>query len=194
MPGFKIGSDQSIDGPSNKVELHRQHRWKISSIGIPIGAGSQFGSGTNTSRTVPHDRNNITFYAHSIQLPQLSFEEERILGGSVYYKIAKKAIWNDVTIKFYDLYGTYKIFKEWQDKIWDPQRGIKWASDYKGTVILQLTDGQNNTKQQYTLNGAYVKDVQHGDLSYSNTDIKLVTVIFAYDFADVDLSQDIQTN
>lgn len=182
MPGFSIiGSEQQ--SPKNDAEFHRAHRWYIRNIGLP-GAG-----GSSGTRTRAGSAGDPKLYAHTLQLPSLSFEEEKISGGaSNYYKIAKRAVWDNVTIKFYDVYGLYKIYRDWQDKIWTPDEGIKKASDYKGQPVFVLTDGQGNDSQIYTLINAYPINVNHGELSYTSNDIKLLTVTYSFDYATFELN------
>jgi hypothetical protein len=130
----------------------------------------------------------LTLFAQSIQLPSLAFEEEKVAGGaSNYYKIAKRATWENVTVKFYDVYGLYRIYKDWQDKIWTPQHGILPASEYKGTAEFALTDAEGEDIQNYRLINAYPVNVSHGDLSYTSADIKLLTVTYSFDYAEIKL-------
>jgi hypothetical protein len=165
MPGFNIQGSGN-NSPNHLVEFHRAHRWIIEALG--------------TEPTQPKER----LYAQSIQLPSVTFEEEKIKSGAaVEYKIAKKASWQDFTIKFYDVYGLYKLFDTWQKKVWNADAGIGRANDYKSDVILVLTDGEGKEKQKYTAFGAYPKSITHGDLSYASSDVKLLTVTYSYDFA-----------
>lgn len=169
MPGFNIGTGNPTY-PNPNAEFHRSHRWIIEELGVP---GMQ-----------PVER----LYAKSMQLPSLTFDEEKIKSGaSVVYKIAKKANWQPFTIKFYDTFGMYKGFKKWQDKIWTPEQGIGLACDYKSRVVLTLTDGLGVVKQRYTAIGAYPKSITHGELSYENSDVKLLTVAYSYDYATIEL-------
>ena len=169
MPGFNITA-RDTNGINNKSEFHRNHRWIIEELGTPTGA--------------PDER----LYAKSVQLPSLTFVEEKIKSGAtVEYKIAKKANWQDFTIKFYDVHGLYKHYKKWQDKIWSPSQGIGLATEYKSRVILALTNGEGEVMQRYTAIGAYPKSVTHGELSYENSDVKLLTVAYSYDWATIEL-------
>jgi hypothetical protein len=164
VPGFSIQGGAAFT-PNSKAEFHRQHRWIIDNLGDP---------------GMPIER----LYAQSVQLPSLTFDEEQIKTGStITYKIAKKANWQDFTIKFYDVYGLHKLFENWQRKIWNQTGGIGKASDYKSQVIIKLTDGDGATKQTYTAHGAYPKSITHGDLSYTSNEIKLLTVTYSYDYA-----------
>lgn len=165
MPGFQIG-DFPASGVKHNVEFHRQHRWRVDNPGL-------------ISQLEP----KLHLYAKEVTLPQLSFEEEKILGGSLYYKVARKAIWSDVTVTYYDVFGLYKEYEKWQRLIWDPSAGIKPAVEYKGPVVLSLTNGSGDAIQTFALTGAFPKDISHSNLSYTSSDIKLLKVTFSYDFA-----------
>lgn len=178
MPGF------TGTGPSNiGVEFHRQHRWLIEDLGIPI-------SGTRTRRAGPAVKQKAALYAQSLQLPALEFDQEIIKSPSLEYKVAKRAKWKNVTIKFYDVWGLYKEFEAWQSRIWNPNSGIQAANIYKGEPKFVLYDGKGKVKQRYTLKGAYPQSITHGELSYTSSDVKLLVVTYSYDFAEIKLFDD----
>jgi hypothetical protein len=186
MPGFAIGGGSGL---SNTARFHREHRWEIITLGIPSGAS---GVGRPNLRTITRSSaggggDPTKLYAKSIQLPALSFENEEVQGASHTYKFAKKAAWDDLTITFYDTFGLYKSLKTWQDMIWTPEDGIGVADKYKGNPIFGLTDEQGSLVQRYQLVGAYPRKISHGDLSYTNSDIKLLSVVFTYDWAQITL-------
>lgn len=182
MPGFFWGSG----GPANAkdVEFHRAHRWEIEDLGIPNATVS--GSVTRATASL-----NPRFYAQSLQLPNLTFEEEKVKSASLIYKVAKSAKYSNTVVKFYDLWGLHKVFKEWQDLIWTPEEGIKAAQDYKGIAIFNLTDGRGNDKQCYEIHGCYPVNVTHSELTYTNHNIKILTVTYSFDFARVTFKDDI---
>ena len=169
MPGFNIQT-HTPTGINPALEYHRSHRWVIDNLGMP--------SGMPTIHRL---------HAQSVQLPSLVLDEEKIKSGATLeYKIAKKANWQDITVKFYDVHGLYKLYQEWQDLIWNQEDGIGRADKYKGNVIIALTDGQGKKVQCYTAYGAYPKSITHGELSYTNSEVKLLTVTYSYDYAKVE--------
>jgi hypothetical protein len=174
MPGFSLEQGVTTT-PNNNAEFYRNHRWRIVSTGIPP--------------TVAVDPTRERVYAKSVQLPSVTFEEEKLKTGSaINYKIAKGANWQDFTIKFYDVYGLYDVYKQWQDAIWNQTEGIRPPSDYKGQPIIALTDHAGDARQTYTAFGAYPKSITHGDLSYENSEVKLLTVTYTYDYAEITFS------
>ena len=183
MPGFKILGSETNAGPTNMQEFNRAHRWRILDIGFPVPAGGGAGSGPAADKLL-----GAGLFAKSLQLPSLSFEEEKVAGGATtYYKIAKRALWENVTVTFYDTVSLYDIFKKWQDKIWTPEDGIKKASDYKGVATFLLTNNEGDRAQTFKLRNAYPSKIAHGELSYTNSDIKLLTVTYSYDFAEISI-------
>lgn len=204
MPGFAIKGQGS--GPPNNFEFHRQHRWVIEDLGLPTGtpanevsstgAGnivtgptrtrSQGGSGSAAPNGFGGPTRKVLF-AQSLQLPSLEFEEEVIKSPSVTYKVAKRAKWKNCVVKFYDVWGLFIEFDKWHQKIWTPDRGIQAAIDYKGEPKFVLTDGQGQVKQRYTLMGAYPLSIDHGELTYTSHEVKLLIVNYSYDYATVEL-------
>lgn len=178
MPGFIIGNGQSGPGPLANVEFHRSHRWVIHTLGIPASVG-----GTRTATSAFY-----RFYAKSLELPSLTLEEETVEGASVRYKFAKKAIWDNITISFYDVFGLYPALREWQKKIWTPERGLGLVNDYVGRPVFLLLDGQGTEQQRFELVGAYPSKISHGELSYASSEIKLLNVVFTFNWAEITLN------
>lgn len=177
MPGF------TGNGPNPKAEFHRQHRWIIQDLGIPSSSG-RAGQGI---RGESKKRAELALYARDLQLPVLEFDIESIKSPSLEYKVARRAKWRNCTVSFYDVYGLYKEFEKWQQAIWTPRTGLKPAIDYKGQPVFLLRDGKGAPKQKFTLRGAFPQSIDHGELSYTNSEIKVLTVTYAYDYADVEI-------
>ena len=177
MPGF------TGNGPSPKAEFHRQHRWIIEELGIPSSSGRP----GQALRGEAKKRSQLALYARDLQLPVLEFDIESIKSPSLEYKIAKHAKWRNCTVSFYDVYGLYKEFYKWQQEIWTPQTGLKAANAYKGQPVFALRDGKGKVRQRFTLKGAFPQSIDHGELSYTNSEIKVLTVTYAYDWAEIEV-------
>lgn len=183
MPGFFIGSGAS-GSVSATLEFHRTHRWAIQSLGAPSAVT---GGGSTTSATA--DRGSQPFlFAKSLKLPSLQFDEELIQGGSSPYSFAKVAVWQACEISFYDVFGLYALLKQWRDTIWSASAGMNVADNYKGQPIINLLDNDGNTTYSFKLVGAWPQHVHHGELNYTSSEIKLLTVTFKYDYAQDDQS------
>ena len=72
MPGFAINNTPTDTGSiDHKAEFHRAHRWRIENLGAPnIGIGIFEGN----------------LYAHTLELPSLTFEDEKVAGADLKYK------------------------------------------------------------------------------------------------------------
>lgn len=171
MPGFSIGGIGQ--GPSNKSEFHREHRWRVATLGMPTVSEIE----GLTDRLISHVK--------SIQLPSLSFEEEKVMGSSFYYKFAKAAIWEDVTVKFYDVFGQYENLRAWQRLIWEPLAGLRPANIYKGQPEFELIGSTGIVAQTFKLINAYPKKISHGELSMESSAVKILSVTFSFDWAEI---------
>ena len=139
MPGFAINQTDSSTSIDHKAEFHRAHRWRIQDLGIP--AGSTTSTGTFRPR----------LYANTLELPSLSFEEEKVDGASLKYKFPKRANWDNITISFYDVHGIHNRFDQWTKSIWTPEEGLNPANDFKGSSVFLLTDGSVEKMQTYNI-------------------------------------------
>lgn len=163
MPGFSIGNS-SEDGiyPDARIESHRAHRWQIFKLG-PIDG-----------RSLP------LIYTKSLKLPDISFDEELVDGASITYQFAKMVKYDDITITFYDVDGLYEQLIEWQKKIWTPEEGLKPANEYMDTCAFMIgqvdADGPSYI---LTAHNTWPKKVDHSELSYDRSDIKLITMTLA---------------
>jgi len=182
MPGFDISGNG--DSPSHKAEFHRAHRWSIVDIGAPPERAV-----TSASSPTSSALNMVTksFYAKSLQLPTITFEEVKVKAGSVTYKFPKRAEWENVTVEFYDVYGLHSLFNNWMSRIWTARSGIGLASDFMGSPIFELSDGMGERKQKFTLLNAYPLSVKHSELSYASSEIKLLSIVYSYSHAEIEL-------
>lgn len=173
MPGFNIGGGAGgVSEPNSQVEILRSHRWQIVTLGTP---------------DIRVNRATL-LYAKSLSLPGFTVEEEVVNGASLKYKFAKMVNWEDVSIEFYDVVGVFDDLKQWQDKVWTPATGIQPANSYKFRASFALTDGAGNNETEFTLHGAWPKQLSHSPLSYESSELKLVSLVLSYDFVTFDLA------
>lgn len=160
MPGFNLTRSASL---SDVGDVNRVHRWSIRQI---IGKSL-------VSRV----------YAAELSLPNFTMEEEILNGASIDYKIPKKAVYNDITVKFYDTFGIVATLEALRAKAHTWENGLARADAYMGETVLEMHDGYGNTTYAYRLINSYMKELSHSDLTYSNTDVKLVSVVIGYTYA-----------
>ena len=172
MPGFIIGGQPGGEGarePANTVETLRAHRWKIVNLNDEI-SGDVFGP---------------DIIAESLQLPNVDIEVQEVKGALITYKFAKSVRWDDVTVTFYDTAKLLpRLIEEWRDKVYTNEKGIRPHKGYKVDAAFELLDGAGNSQLKVTLKNSWIRRIMHGPLSYASSDIKIVTLIISYDFAE----------
>lgn len=173
MPGFVIGETASANSIDHKAEFHRAHRWRIEKLGVPI------------LNQILFEKSRL--YAHTLELPSLSFEDEKVDGASLKYKFPKRAVWDNVSVSFYDVHGLHIGLREWQLEMWTPEEGLRPANEFKRSAKFTLTDGKGEVKQTYTLVGCYPTKISHSELSASSSEIKLIYITYAFDYATIEI-------
>jgi hypothetical protein len=172
MPGFNINNQGS--GPSNNTETLREHRWLI----------KQLGSITD---------GNTLLFAKELTLPDFRAERQEVLGGTLWYKFAKSVKWEDCRVLFYDTGEIVPQLYKWRHKVFNVANGIgvhssaptKGGMDagYKQQCIFELLDGKGVAVHTVNLIGAWPSQISEGNLDYTSSAIKLVTVTLTYDYA-----------
>ena len=166
MPGFTIYTSEVGVATPKKVLL--KHQWTIAKLG-PLQINPE----------------SPASYARDITLPRISFDEEVVEGAAVKYKFAKFLGYDDVKVTFYDTEGLVLELYGWEAKIFTPATGIGVASDYKMSSKFQLLDGQNNVLYSITLENSWPKQISLGDLTYTESDAKIVELTLSYDFISI---------
>lgn len=164
MPGFNIGS--SGPGPSITADVYRAHRWKIVNLGE-----------NSVSRYE-------TVYAQSMTWPSVALEEESVMGAAINYKFAKAAVFEDVTVTFYDVLNLFDQLNDWQKKVYNPQDGIGLANDYKKESKFALTTENGDEAVKATLKNSWPKAITHSQLTYEASELKLVSLVLSYDWVE----------
>lgn len=166
MPGFNIGGGK---GPEANSERFRVHRWSVDKLGPAKG-------GVDIKHLV---------YAESLQLPSLSIESAEIKGYALSYKFAKSPKYEDVTVTFYADKELYEAVSKWHEKSFNIKDGLGYAADYKGPCEFTL---QGKTSLKFTLKQSWLKSVKPTRLTYSSSDLFILSVIIAYDWYELESS------
>lgn len=173
MPGFMIGGQGQ--GPSATMETLRDYRWLITRLG-------------------PMNR-EVLKIARDVTLPDYKVDVLEVLGTFLYYKFAKSVKWDDVSITFYDNGQVLGEMYKWRDMVFDNLSGIKVhtpGQGYKRDAEIQLLDGKGSALNTITLKNAWPKSVSQGKLTMASTKIKQITIILAYDYAEVSIDGSMQ--
>jgi len=164
MPGFSVGQGTETNQPPANVEFFRQHRWSIIKLG-PI--------------TVPTINN---LYARDLQIPDMDLQTEEIKGGFLTYKYASGVNYGDATVSFYDTQNLLSELKKWQDQVFTLTEGIKQSSNYKSECIFRLEDGSESALQTFTLKNSFIKNISHGPLTMTASEVKYITLTISCDY------------
>lgn len=166
MPGFIVGGGGG-PGPPNGIETLRNHRWAIDNFGPLSG--------------------NDAIVARDLQLPDLKIERQEILGGLLWYKYAKAVKWDDAVVVFYDDGKISAAVQKWISQVYSNATGIgshNPSSGYKSRCKFNLLAGDGSTKSSITLFNAWPVSKSEGKLSYTDSQLKLLTVTLAFDWAE----------
>lgn len=168
MPGFSIGNGGG-DAPLHNQEFLRAHRWFATKIG-------------------PLRIDNRKLILKEMYLPNIDIEEEAVSGTTISYKFAARVKFEDVQLIFYDTSTLYNELVKWRAKVWTPETGLSVASEYKDECEFfqhsptGLFGGATVPVTSFRLRNSWPKSISHSVLSYTDPDIKTVTLKLSFDW------------
>jgi len=177
MPGFRVnglngsfgGAEKAggTAGPPATREYHYTYTWQVLEL---------MGDYEYLTVTTIKD----------ITLPTFTVNVENAQGASLDYKYAKSVTYEDVKVSFYDSVGLLNKIRQWRETVWTPQTGIKTANDYKkrSRINVFTPEWGADKQQNFILYGSWPSVIRHGELTYTNSDVKLVEVTITYDWAE----------
>lgn len=172
MPGFKVLNFG--DGPSNELEPFMTYTWEI-----PMFLG--WASGRNDT--------SCLIFLKECTLPTFSAGREEIEGASLKYKFAGTIVWEDVRVTFYDIPqydGTLSNdLKTWRTRVWTPEGGVGSADQYKFETIINVFNLTDTARNEWHLYNSWPQSIREGELTYTNSEVKVVEVVICYDWAEV---------
>lgn len=168
MPGF-IVNEIGEGAKADSIRPYYSFTWQISNL--------------FEDRT-PIDNQSPLIYVREATLPSWDFDKEKVMGASLEYKFAKSIVWNDIKIIWYDTDGLAEIMQIWRSTIWAPHIGLALANDYKKESTLQSFDFSFENPVSWKLINSWPGNVKVGDLTYVNSDVKMVEVTLVYDWAE----------
>ncbi len=171
MPGFMVSDRVSLYHYDSKQEYFYNYTWDIDNV---------FSSSNNT----------IKIGLKDCTLPTFTVNKETVEGSNIEYKFAKSVSWEDVSVTWYDVEGLYEIILEWRKSIWsaDTAQGLRQAAAYKKQTVINSYLGSHlgdfsSNYQKYTLVNSWPSSIKYGDLTYTSSEVKSVTVTITYDWA-----------
>ncbi len=174
MPGFAVGEFFNTNANNqlapSQVDYYYSYTWYV-----PIVFGDIIKRKPGVSSLI---------YLKDASLPTFTTSVDKYSGGSIEYKHAKSVNWEDIRLSWYDTAGLLAVVKQWRSLVWDSEYGLRPAGEYKYSteLVSYLPDGTK--EQSWLLYNSWPSSIKYGDLTYSNSDIKVVEVTVTYDWAD----------
>jgi hypothetical protein len=128
--------------------------------------------------------NKQLIHLRDCTLPTFEAQQDTYVATNVEYKWAKAVSWNDIRVSWYDTYGLAPIIRKWRDSIWSAEEGLQVASRYKHESQIDVFLPTGLSTVSWILYGSWPRVIRHGELTYTNSDVKLIEVTVAYDWAD----------
>lgn len=170
MPGFVVNGFGR--GAPSSVKPYYKYTWEILHL---------FGEGVGPNP--PAERLPL-IYAKDASLPSWGFDKEEVQGSSSTYKFAKSIKWDDIKISWYDTSGLSDKVRAWRRLVWTPEGGLTSPDSYKRTSILRVYTFAWTLPVTWTMYNSWPMTVKTGDLTYTESNVKLVEVTLSYDWAE----------
>lgn len=176
MPGFVVrdigGNGRAV--PATARYLYN-YSWEIENI---------FGDNVGTVNQPS------LIHLKDATLPAFVVNKEMVLGASLEYKYGKSVTWEDIKVTWYDTFGFLNVVRDWRRRVWTEENGLNPSGAYKrDSIIAVLAPDDANDAARYKLFGSWPSVIRHGDLTYTNSDVKVVEVTVTYDWAEENPSQ-----
>jgi hypothetical protein len=167
VPGFVV---QGLgEGASAEPLLYYKYTWEINNL---------------FEEEVKLNSTSGLIYARDATTPSFSFEKGEVQGASMKYKFAKGITWEDVKLSWYDTDGLWKTLKKWRDRIWAAKTGLGFPNEYKKRSSLTSFIYDESFGMRWRLINSWPVSVKTGELTYTDSDIKVVDVAISYDWAE----------
>lgn len=120
--------------------------------------------------------------------PTFTVAKESYIGVNLEYKYAKNISWDDIKLTWYDT-GMISYIRKWRESVWSESKGLMPAKNYKKSTILRcfLPGNDDDVTTGYfgwQLVGSWPSSISSGELSYTNSEAKIVEVTLTYDWAE----------
>ena len=118
--------------------------------------------------------------------PQATFDEITIDYINTKRYVAGKMTWNPIAITTHDPIAPSAAQKvmDWVRLCYEPLTGrMGYANFYKKNISLKLLDPQGTVVELWDISGAWVQDVNFGDLDYASSDNTEISFTLRFDNA-----------
>ncbi len=126
------------------------------------------------------------FMIHAGSRPTIAFEDITLDHINIKRKIKGKGEWQDITITLYDpiVPSAAQAVMEWVRLSHESVTGREGYSDfYKKDITINALGPVGDKVEEWTLKGAYIKQAQFGDWSWSESAVIDVQLTLRYDYA-----------
>lgn len=168
MPGFKVsgyGGNNRYANPN--AQYFTKFYWEIENL-----FATNFKAGS------------VLVALKSCSLPTFKVEVETVLGASHKYKHAKSIDWENIKVTWYDTAGLLSYMKSWRESVWTQGGGLNLPDSYKKNSKILIKTPDESASQSWALYQSWPAAITHGDLSYTESDVKLIDVDIVYDWAE----------
>lgn len=124
------------------------------------------------------------FTLKTAQRPSVTFDETVIDYINVKRYVAGKATWQPITLTLHDpiVPSAAQKVMEWMRLCFENQTGrMGYESFYKKTIALKLLDPVGAVVEHFEIEGAWVQEINFGDLDYSTSDAVEISVTLRFD-------------
>jgi len=167
MPGFVING---TGGPAitipNSGDWLRSNRFVLTSFFGKAPSSNGFG---------------YLYALKSVQLPSKVIKELEIEGLGTTYKFAKSVSYDDLKMTFYGCWELLDYLYGISNKIHTEETGISDFDIYKGIIELVMYE-TNKIAINFKYVGAWINNIDHGQVSYGSSEIQEITVNIKYDY------------
>lgn len=129
---------------------------------------------------------DINFYGKAVTLPVVDNSPLVLEYGNTQIKVKGKTKWNDIDITCY-AYERMTMDQLWSylnDLHQDVREGVdKYADDYKKDIQIQLLSPADVVMSTWRLVGAFMSQINYGELDWSSVEIVQPRITIAYDYA-----------
>lgn len=126
------------------------------------------------------------FMIHTGNRPTIAFEDITLDHINIKRKYKGKGEWQDITITLYDpiVPSAAQAVMEWVRLSHESVTGREGYSDfYKKDITINALGPVGDKVEEWTLKGAYIKQAQFGDWTWTASEVVAVELTLRYDYA-----------
>lgn len=193
MPGFVIGGEggpaRTSLGPNR--DWLRSHRFQLVNF---------FGQKAVSSTADASDSAPEFVMVKDVVMPDKKMSMLKVKTPGTTYSFASQAEYTDLKITFYGSRALLTKCYQMADKVHNTREGLRDYHQYKGELVFRLFDHFTRPFSiagltvpipvtasgiEYSYKNAYISHVQHGQVSYTSSEIMSITATVPFDFFDV---------